>query len=122
MWYDLLMARKNGQGSKWIAKSSRLAIYLRDEFTCQYCGKSLKGAEPEEIGLDHLVCSSHGGSNGADNLITVCRSCNSSRGTRPWRDYAPGGAQERIEATLRKPLNRVLARAILSGNADWADR
>lgn len=115
------MARIAGQGSKWIRKTTRLAIYLRDGLTCAYCGRDLKEAAPCEIGLDHLVCSSHGGDNGPGNLITVCRECNSARGTRPWREYATGGAVTRILRLIAQPLNRTLARALIVGSGRWAD-
>lgn len=115
MVYTSGMARKAGQGSKWITKVKRFAIYMRDSFQCQYCGRDLSTADKSEVGLDHLVCSSHGGSNSESNLITVCRTCNSSRGTRAWRDYAPGGAQERIMRQTALPLNIGLARSVLAG-------
>lgn len=101
-------------GSKWIRPDKRLAIYIRDDFECAYCGAALKGAAPAEVTLDHLLPRSAGGTNDATNLITACRSCNSSRGARPWIDYAPGGARDRIEQHRREPLNLALARAIIS--------
>lgn len=29
--------------SSWIRKERRLAIYIRDSFCCQYCGRDLRG-------------------------------------------------------------------------------
>jgi 5-methylcytosine-specific restriction endonuclease McrA len=109
------MARKAGQGSKWIRPEKRLAIYLRDDMCCAYCGTNLKNAKPEEIGLDHLVCSSEGGSNEPSNLVTACRKCNSSRGVQPWREFATGGAVARIKNIVRRKLNVELAKAIIAG-------
>jgi hypothetical protein len=119
------MARKNGQGSKWIRRSTRLAIYLRDGFTCQArasreCLGDLRNAKPEEMGLDHLVCSINGGSNAATNLVTICRVCNSSRGVQDWETWYPASSQERIRMLLATPLNRAMARELISGGK-WVD-
>lgn len=72
------MAQKKWQGSKWIRKDKRLAIYLRDGMACAYCGNTME--DGAILSLDHLVCRSHGGSNHESNLITCCKKCNSSRG------------------------------------------
>jgi 5-methylcytosine-specific restriction endonuclease McrA len=101
----------------WIRKDARLAIYIRDGFACAYCGRSLKDAAPADITLDHLLPRSAGGSNDATNLVTACRSCNSSRQDKPWVDYATGGARDRIEQLRHSPLNRALAKALIAGTA-----
>ena len=106
--------------SNWITKERRLAIYIRDEFTCCYCGKNLKNADPADVTLDHLVprnpLVAHGnGGNESTNLICACRSCNSSRQDRPWMDFAPGGAVERIETRRYQPVNVELAKSLISG-------
>lgn len=104
-------------GSKWIRPEKRLAIYIRDSFSCAYCGRNLKDAEPAEVNLDHLLPRSAGGNNEATNLITACKSCNCSRQDKPWVDYATGGAIDRIEQLRRRPLNVKLAKALISGEA-----
>jgi hypothetical protein len=43
---------------------------------CAYCGKS------SDISIDHLIPKSKGGTNCADNLIRVCKHCNSSKGAK----------------------------------------
>ena len=103
---------------RWIRADARLAIYLRDRFTCLYCGADLTSAAAENVTLDHLVPRSASGGNEATNLITACRSCNSSRQDKPWADYATGGAQDRIAQQRMRSLNRPLAKAILSGEID----
>ena len=100
---------------QWIRTEKRLAIYVRDSFRCCYCGADLRHAAPADITLDHLLPRSSGGTNEASNLVTACRSCNSSHQDRPWVDYATGGARDRIEQLRREPLNLALAKAILSG-------
>ena len=81
------MGRKVNQGSKWIRADKRLAIYLRDDFCCAYCGRDLTDAPSEERTLDHVQPCSHGGSNEAYNLVTACRSCNSARQDTPLRTW-----------------------------------
>jgi HNH endonuclease len=113
--------KRNGQHQKknWISKSERFAIYLRDGFLCSFCGRDLHGADPQDLTLDHLICRSKGGSDTHTNVVLACRSCNSSRGCKAWRSYAPGGAIERILNQRRRDMKRyrVLAKAIISGRA-----
>lgn len=56
---------------------SRRNIFLRDAFTCQYCG-----ARPaaRELNLDHVVPRSRGGKSSWENLVTSCRECNLDKG------------------------------------------
>lgn len=108
--------------ARWITPEKRLAIYIRDGFQCAYCGSSLKNVDPEGITLDHLVPRNpkveHGnGGNEATNLVTACRSCNSSRQDKPWVDYATGGARDRIETLRNQPINVKLAKALLADEA-----
>lgn len=108
----------NGKnGSKWIRGDKRLAIYLRDGFVCAYCGRDLHGAPAAEVTLDHLDAKHAAGHHAATNLMTACRSCNSSRQDQPWRQYATGGAVERIVRLRRRalPAYLQLARAVISG-------
>jgi|GEM_PF-6272889 len=60
-----------------IGIGKKFSIFKRDEFTCQYCGKSGPGAGLE---CDHVVARANGGSDHPDNLITACWECN--RGKR----------------------------------------
>ena len=98
---------------QWIRREKRLAIYIRDGFRCQYCGRDLRRAAPADVTLDHLTPASRGGSNDATNLITTCRHCNCARQDRPWRRYATGGAVERIQRMRRRALNMALAKDIV---------
>lgn len=49
----------------------RYFVFSRDNYTCQVCGKS-KG---KILQTHHIVYRSNGGTNRADNLITVCTDC-----------------------------------------------
>ena len=73
-------------------KFSRLNIYTRDRFTCQYCGvQSLA----EDLTFDHVVPRSAGGRTAWDNIVTACVPCNSTKANRT--------PQQASMTLLRKP-------------------
>jgi len=51
-------------------------VFLRDLFTCQYCG--LKS----DLTFDHLIPRSKGGKTTWSNVVTACASCNLKKGGR----------------------------------------
>lgn len=52
-------------------------VFLRDRYTCQYCGHVF----PEnELTLDHVTPRKYGGKTGWDNIVSACSPCNSRRG------------------------------------------
>lgn len=104
-----------GRSSKWITRTKRLAIYIRDGFTCQYCGRDLRNAKPTDVHLDHLIPQCRGGSHEPRNLITACRRCNCARQHKVWWRYATAGAADRIRRQVRRTLNLALARSLQSG-------
>jgi hypothetical protein len=74
------------QGSKWITREKRLALYIRDGMGCAYCGLGVE--DGAMLTLDHLTPHCQGGTNAADNLVTACRTCNSARGERTLEEFA----------------------------------
>lgn len=101
----------NWQGSKWIRKDKRLSIYRRDHGRCVYCESQAY------LTLDHLTPVAKGGTNKATNLVTACRACNLSKGTKSWREYAQEhpGAIGRIQRQRRRSIKhlRPVARVAL---------
>src|SRR6185312_16089207 len=94
-------ARKSANGnngSKWIRKNKRLAIYLRDRFTCLYCLRDLHDADPRDITLDH-VAGGHKNHH-ESNLICACRSCNSSKGDTPLTRFAGPEAVKHVRRNV----------------------
>ena len=63
-----------------IPLSLRFKILQRDNFKCQYCGRSAKDGAILEI--DHIVPKSKGGTDDPENLITACRECNRGKGNK----------------------------------------
>ena len=116
-------ANKN-QGSKWCSRKLRLAIYLRDGFACVYCKRNLRGAEPKDMGLDHLVCRSKGPDHRARNLVTACCHCNSKRKDMSLYAFVPNEfRRDAIYRQAKRSLRRYLAMAsnLLSDSTGWRD-
>jgi len=62
---------------------SRKNILLRDQFTCQYCGKVF---QPSDLTLDHIVPRSRGGNSTWENLVACCKRCNHKKGSHSPED------------------------------------
>ena len=60
-------------------KFSRVNIYARDNYRCQYCGKK---ASISELTYDHVVPRSQGGMTEWTNIVTCCYLCNRRKGGR----------------------------------------
>ncbi len=58
-------------------KFSRVNIYARDGFRCQYCGKK---SESQDLTFDHVVPKRHGGRTEWTNIVTSCYRCNRRKG------------------------------------------
>ncbi len=114
-------AGKHQAAGQWIRTDKRLAIYLRDRFTCLYCLQDMHGADPSDITLDHIVCRSDGGANDETNLVTCCRSCNCSRQDTPLLRFAGSEARQHIRRNTHRKLTkyRRLAKAILGGELEY---
>jgi len=58
---------------------SRINIFSRDSFTCQYCGVR---PSRSELNLDHVVPRTQGGRTTWENVVCCCVSCNRRKGGR----------------------------------------
>ena len=54
-------------------------VYIRDDFTCQYCGDRLPA---RHLTLDHVVPASHKGKKVWTNVVSACRECNQRKANR----------------------------------------
>jgi 5-methylcytosine-specific restriction endonuclease McrA len=62
-------------------KCTRINIYLRDRFRCQYCGERF---ERSELTYDHVIPRAKGGKTVWTNILTACVGCNGRK-----RDQLP---------------------------------
>lgn len=58
-------------------KFNRDMVYLRDEYTCQYCNKSF---HPMDLTIDHVIPKCFGGDSKWNNVVSSCRRCNHRKG------------------------------------------
>lgn len=58
-------------------KLNKQEIFRRDNYTCQYCGRT-----DAELTLDHVVPRRLGGRHSWENLVAACRGCNHHKGGR----------------------------------------
>jgi len=58
---------------------TRFNVFLRDRFTCQYCGGRHRA---EDLTFDHVVPRSRGGVTSWANILTACTRCNLAKGSK----------------------------------------
>ena len=58
------------------AAFTRFNLFLRDDFSCQYCGSR------EELTFDHVIPRSRGGRTTWENVVAACSTCNLKKGNR----------------------------------------
>ena len=57
------------------ASLSRRAVFVRDKFQCQYCGRPAEN-------VDHVIPRSRGGPHTWENVVAACRPCNARKENR----------------------------------------
>jgi hypothetical protein len=82
-----------------LARDQRLRwrVFDRDGYRCRKCGAT--GAEAD-LTIDHIKPVSLGGTNAEPNLQTLCRSCNSRKGTTVLQDIGMAEADRAAHSTV----------------------
>lgn len=83
-------------------KFSRVNIYARDHYRCQYCGEK---HQLEDLTYDHVLPRSRGGRTTWTNIVTCCAPCNRRKANR-----TPAESGMRLK---REPVQPQVAPAIL---------
>jgi 5-methylcytosine-specific restriction endonuclease McrA len=76
-------------------KFSRINIYARDGYKCQYCGTK---CAISELTYDHVVPRAKGGRTTWENIVTCCYACNYQKGNR-----TPAEAKMSLRSTPARP-------------------
>jgi len=79
---DVVIVRllTNIQIPRRLLRANRRNLLLRDDNTCQYCGKAMPSSQ---LSVDHVVPTSRGGSSRSwENQVIACRRCNGRKGNR----------------------------------------
>jgi hypothetical protein len=113
-----------GMSGSWITPERRHGIYSRDDHTCLYCGAHADELEGNNIlTLDHVLARHNGGSNASDNLVTSCKSCNSSKAERSMRSFYQSlrgrgintdAVSRRVHRQRRRPVCIATGKAIVA--------
>ena len=98
-------------------KFSRINVFARDNFTCQYCGDQPGTAN---LTYDHVLPKSRGGKTTWTNIVTACIPCN-------WKksDKTPQEAHMKLKTVpylpKHRPLMRRLAFCAPNSPEEWRD-
>lgn len=71
--------RKGGVTTKQAVRFSRINVYTRDGFRCQYCGEKKSS---RELNYDHVIPRTRGGRTVWENIVSSCYPCNDRKGGR----------------------------------------
>ena len=72
---SVVVLKDYGKPRKTVA-FTRVNLFLRDEFSCQYCGSL------GDLTFDHIVPRKNGGVTSWENVVAACSSCNLKKGSR----------------------------------------
>jgi len=88
-------------------------VYLRDDYTCQYCGKKFTGTE---LTFDHIKPRCLGGKTTWKNIVSSCRKCNSKKGHKTFEGgYTTALGKRGPLHEARKPSYFELSARVKSG-------
>jgi 5-methylcytosine-specific restriction endonuclease McrA len=81
---------------KNVVRFTRNNVLLRDNYTCQYCGKK---PPRSHLTMDHVNPVVKGGPKTWENIVTACRPCNVKKGGR-----TPEEAQMKLRKLPKQPI------------------
>jgi len=100
---------------KRAVKFSRLNVFTRDGFRCQYCGTK---KTISELNYDHVVPRQQGGKTVWDNIVTCCYPCNDMK-----RNRTPEQAGMKLLKLPVRPRTLPMTPVVLDGKpipAPWS--
>jgi len=89
------------------AQLTQRNLFLRDRYTCQYCGRQRKDLDEKEyLTRDHIIPAARGGKDSWTNVVTACKKCNNIKA-----DY--------LLSELEDIYYTLAADPITADTADW---
>lgn len=82
-----------------MAAFTRFNLFLRDEFTCQYCGAQ------GDMTFDHVIPRARGGRTTWQNVVASCGPCNRRKGARSVKEAGLGLRKQPVEPSASQLLN-----------------
>ena len=76
-----------------VSKLSRNEVFLRDQYSCQYCGQ-----ESKQLTIDHVIPRVRGGVHSWENVVAACIPCNHKKAGR-----TPSEARMRLPRSPAPP-------------------
>ena len=107
---------KNHVSIKNKVRFSRMNVFTRDGFRCQYCSARKL---PDALNYDHVLPRVRGGKTVWENIVTSCYACNDRKGSR-----TPDEAGMKLLRKPIKPSSLPLAPVLRPGRevpAVWRD-
>jgi len=107
---------------------TRFNLFLRDEFTCQYCGAT------GDLTFDHVVPRAAGGVTSWENVVAACAKCNLRKGSKSLRQSGMrlrtpppaagrgGAAQPRAQVPAQPPARKLDGFPLLGRRAGGVSR
>jgi 5-methylcytosine-specific restriction endonuclease McrA len=87
---------------------TRFNVFLRDRFTCQYCGERFPSSA---LTFEHVVPRSKGGLTTWSNIVTACQPCNTGKAAslriKPRRQPKEPTVRELLAAKRQFPPDRL---------------
>jgi len=91
----VIVLRNYDRVPKRHVRYSRVNVFTRDKYTCQYCGTR---PPRSELNLDHVVPRALGGKTSWENVVASCVDCNRRKGGR-----TPQQARLRLQRRPTRP-------------------
>lgn len=92
-------------------KLTRLQVFLRDKFVCQYCGK-----ESHSLTLDHVIPRSRDGEHTWQNIVSACIPCNHRKAGRT---PSEAGMKLLHQPTMPRPIGFTVSPYHLRTYPQW---
>ena len=71
--------KKGSVSTKQSVRFSRVNVFTRDKFRCQYCGDK---KPTKQLNYDHVIPRVQGGTTVWENIVSSCYACNLRKGSR----------------------------------------